>query len=296
MAQILSGKEPAAIIKQQVKEAIQKEGLKPGLGIVFKGDLGDDTPAARYVRNKVKDCAEVGIYTKVVALDKYDNRYVDYIEDMNGDPSIHGIIVQLPLPDHMDTRQIINTILPEKDVDGLTQANIGRLWEGKPLFKPCTPAAVMELLEHYGYELDGTTWGNMNVVILGRSDIVGKPLAAMMLQANATVTVCHSHTPSATMCNLLENADIIVSAVGGSNIHGDVYTVEDVDLNDFNQQVIFIDVGITTGKDGKLYGDIDPECYTHPNCEAYTPVPGGIGPMTRAILLKNVLQAARLQK
>ena len=296
MAQILSGKELAAAIKQQVKEAIQEEGLTPGLGIVFKGDLGDDTPAARYVRNKVKDCAEVGIHTRVVALDKNDDRYVDYIEDMNGDPRIHGIIVQLPLPNHLGTRRIINTILPEKDVDGLTQANIGRLWEGKPLFKPCTPAAVMRLLEYYGYELDGTTWGNMNVVILGRSDIVGKPLAAMMLQQNATVSICHSHTLSATMSAMLENADIIVSAVGSSNVQGNFYTVNSIDMDDFNQQVIFIDVGISTGEDGKLYGDIDPDCYTHSNCEAYTPVPGGIGPMTRAMLLENVLQAARLQK
>lgn len=291
MAQILSGKEPAAIIKQQVKETIQNEGLTPGLGIVFKGDLGDDTPAARYVRNKVKDCAEVGIYTRVVALDEHDDRYVDYIEDMNGDPSIHGIIVQLPLPDHLNTRQVINTILPEKDVDGLTQTNIGRLWESKPLFKPCTPAAVMRLLEYY----DISPWGK-SVVILGRSDIVGRPLAAMMLQANATVSVCHSRTPDAVLYTLLEGADIIVSAVGGANIHGNVYTLEDVAMDDFNQKAVLIDVGLSMSATGKLCGDIDPDCYNHYNCEAYTPVPGGVGPMTRAMLLENVLQAARLQK
>lgn len=163
------------------------------------------------------------------------------------------------------------------------------MWEGRPLFKPCTPAGVMHLLEYH--EID--VWGK-HVVIMGRSDVVGKPLAALMMKGNATVSICHSRTYWEDKAALVKNADIIVSAVGSNE--DNQYTISDLDVTEAAHPLVLVDVGLTVGQNGKLYGDIDPDCHDNPNCVAYTPVPGGVGPMTRAMLLKNVLKAAQLQK
>jgi methylenetetrahydrofolate dehydrogenase (NADP+)/methenyltetrahydrofolate cyclohydrolase len=230
-----------------------------------------------YVRNKVKDCQEVGIHSILDRLpaDTTEAALLARIAELNADPTIHGILVQLPLPAHIDEHRVIETIAPSKDADGFHISNVGLLMTGKPLFRPCTPYGVMKMLEHAGTVLDGA-----HAVVIGRSNIVGKPQALMLLAAGATVTICHSRTR-----NLAEHclrADVIVAAVGKVGL----VTAEMV-----KPGATVIDVGMNRNAQGKLCGDVDFEGVSQV-AGAITPVPGGVGPMTRAMLLVNTIEAA----
>lgn len=294
MAMILDGKACAAAVKAEVKEKLAAYHFKhpPALGVVM---VGDNPASEVYVRNKKKDCEEVGLGFVLKALPA--NSPIPVIKNaihlLNDAKGVAGIILQLPVDGLTGNKlqAVIDEIDWRKDVDGLTTTSVAATTMGLPFrFQPCTPAGVMYLLEHYGISVQGK-----HVVILGRSNIVGKPMAAMMMKENATVSICHSKTHSEDIHALMENADIIVSAVGAANADESgksFYTVTDADVTDAHGPQILIDVGITRGKDGKLHGDIDPECYDNPNVVAYTPVPGGVGPMTRAMLIRNVAEAA----
>lgn len=294
MAIILDGKACAATVKANAKEKLAAHNFRypPALGVVM---VGNNPASEVYVRNKKKDCEEVGLGFVLKALPA--NSPIPVIKNaihlLNESKKVAGIILQLPVDGLTGNKlqAVIDEIDWRKDVDGLTTTSVAATYLGlSHSFRPCTPAGVMYLLEYHGISV----WGK-HVVILGRSNIVGKPMAAMMMKENATVSICHSQTASEDMHTLMENADIIVSAVGAANKDSSgksYYTVTDVDVTDACRPQILIDVGITRGKDGKLYGDIDPDCYDNPNVVAYTPVPGGVGPMTRAMLIQNVVEAA----
>ena len=275
---ILDGKVVAASIKEQLKNEIEqlkdKIDRPPRLVII---SVGDDPASKVYVKNKMKAAEEVGIEVDHLIYDEDEpQRVIDYIDMLNYADRIDGIMVQLPLPNGWDEREIIDAINPAKDVDGLTTTNIGRLRSGQPCIKPCTAAGVMDLLAYYNIELDGK-----DVTIIGRSNIVGKPLADMMMAEGATVTQCHSRTKQ--LQNHTDYADIVVSAIGfpqfvtGFLVHG-CQTV--------------IDVGINRDENGKLCGDVDFEAVKD-IVKNITPVPGGVGPMTVAELMKNTVECWR---
>jgi len=253
---------------------LKSRGVTPGLAVVLVGD----NPASQvYVRNKVKACGDVGFHS---VLEQYDASLSEAdllarIEALNRDPSIHGILVQLPLPPHIDAHKVIEAIAPAKDVDGFHVANAGALLVGQPGFWPCTPYGCMKMLESIGYDLKGK-----HAVVIGRSNIVGKPMALMLLQANATVTICHSATRD--LKALTRQADVIVAAVGRRNI----LTADMVQPG-----AVVIDVGMNRNDQGKLCGDVDFESVRQV-AGWITPVPGGVGPMTITMLLVNTLQAA----
>lgn len=253
---------------------LKSRGVTPGLAVVLVGD----NPASQvYVRNKVKACGDVGFHS---VLEQYDASLSEAdllarIEALNRDPSIHGILVQLPLPPHIDAHKVIEAIAPAKDVDGFHVANAGALLVGQPGFWPCTPYGCMKMLESIGYDLKGK-----HAVVIGRSNIVGKPMALMLLQANATVTICHSATRD--LKALTRQADVIVAAVGRRNI----LTADMVQPG-----AVVIDVGMNRNDQGKLCGDVDFEGVRQV-AGWITPVPGGVGPMTITMLLVNTLQAA----
>jgi methylenetetrahydrofolate dehydrogenase (NADP+)/methenyltetrahydrofolate cyclohydrolase len=239
--------------------------------------VGNDAASAVYVRNKVKDCEESGIRSVLQRLPESTPEAVllAHIQALNVDPLIHGILVQLPLPAHIDTRRVIETISPDKDVDGFHVASAGALMTGQPGFLPCTPYAVMRLLEHAGARLAGA-----EAVVVGRSNIVGKPQALLLLQADATVTICHSR--SRDLASHTRRADVLIAAVGRARmITGDMV----------KPGAIVIDVGMNRDETGKLCGDVDFDSVREV-ASAITPVPGGVGPMTRAMLLVNTLEAA----
>lgn len=253
---------------------LRTKGITPGLAVVLVGD----NPASQvYVRNKVKACQDCGLHS---LLEKYpedmpEKVLLDRIETLNQDPSIHGILVQLPLPKHIDAQRVIEAIAPNKDVDGFHIASAGALMTGMPGFWPCTPYGCMKMLDSIGYDLKGK-----HAVVIGRSNIVGKPMALMLLQKNATVTICHSATPNLKAMTL--QADVIVAAVGKRN----VLTADMV-----KPGAVVIDVGMNRNDEGKLCGDVDFEGVE--KVAGYiTPVPGGVGPMTITMLLVNTLQAA----
>ena len=275
---ILDGKVVAASIKEQLKNEIEQLKNKidrpPRLVII---SVGDDPASKVYVKNKMKAAEEVGIEVDHLIYDEDEpQRVIDYIDMLNYADRIDGIMVQLPLPNGWDEREIIDAINPAKDVDGLTTTNIGRLRSGQPCIKPCTAAGVMDLLAYYNIELDGK-----DVTIIGRSNIVGKPLADMMMAEGATVTQCHSRTKQ--LQNHTDYADIVVSAIGfpqfvtGFLVHG-CQTV--------------IDVGINRDENGKLCGDVDFEAVKD-IVKNITPVPGGVGPMTVTELMKNTVECWR---
>ncbi len=258
---------------------LKKEKIEPCLATVL---VGDDPASASYVTSKQKDCAEVGIATKDHRLPQsFSQKEMSSLIDLlNNDSTVHGILIQLPLPEQLDEFSVISRISPIKDIDGLTPHNMGLLASGRAILKPCTPSGIMELLDYYDISLSGK-----NVVIINRSNLVGKPLYHLMLEQNATVTTCHSKT-----ANLKEHclgADVIVSAVGDRSRF--VLTGEMVK----NGSVI-IDVG-TSRLDGKLAGDVDYDSVIK-KASYVTPVPGGVGPMTRAMLLKNTVTAASISK
>ena len=276
-AQTIDGNALAAQLRGDVAQratALKARGLTPGLAVVL---VGDNQASQVYVRNKVKACSDAGLHS---VLEKYDATMTEAellarVDALNNDPSIHGILVQLPLPAHIDAHKVIEAISPAKDVDGFHVASAGALMVGQPGFWPCTPYGCMKMLESIGYSLKGK-----HAVVIGRSNIVGKPMAMMLLQQNATVTICHSGTKDLKAMTL--QADVIVAAVGKRN----VLTADMV-----KPGAVVIDVGMNRDDAGKLCGDVDfagvSQVASH-----ITPVPGGVGPMTITMLLVNTLEAA----
>jgi methylenetetrahydrofolate dehydrogenase (NADP+)/methenyltetrahydrofolate cyclohydrolase len=275
MAQIIDGKAVAAKVREEVKAEVETLDRKPGLATIL---VGDDPASAVYVRMKREDSAEVGIesFHHEPGGDVSQEALAGLIEALNADQRVHGILLQLPLPDHLDQDPLIAMIDPAKDVDGLTPVNAGLLVQDRPeAIAPCTPAGVMALLREAGVELEGA-----RAVVVGRSILVGKPLATLLLAANATVTHCHSRTRDlAAVCR---EADVLVAAAGRPGLIGGEMVREGATV---------IDVG-TNRVDGELVGDVDFEAASE-RAGAITPVPGGVGPMTRAMLLVNTVAAAR---
>lgn len=275
MANIINGKEISAAIREEIKAGVQGMSVRPGLAVVL---VGDDPASAVYVRNKSKACAEVGIYSEVYRLPEETGReqLLGLIEQLNQSPLIHGILVQLPLPKHLDPEEVIMAIDPAKDVDAFHPVNVGKIMIGNYDFLPCTPAGVMELLHRSGIEVSGK-----ECVVIGRSNIVGKPQAMLLLHENATVTVCHSKTRD--LPSVCRRADILVSAVGKAK-----FVTADMVKNG----AVVIDVGMNRDENGKLCGDVDFEPVSE-KASYITPVPGGVGPMTITMLLKNTVTAAK---
>ena len=275
MAIILDGKALAEEVKEQVRVEVERTGLHPGLAVVVVGD----NPASRiYVDSKKKDCAACGIKSEEFHLpaDAGEEKLLAVIEELNQRPDIHGILVQLPLPSGYSEQKVIQTIAPEKDVDAFHLINVGRIMVGNYAFLPCTPAGVMELLDHYGIDPKGK-----HCVVVGRSDIVGKPQAMMLLHRHATVTICHSRTPD--LGAITRQADILVAAVGKVNL---------ITADMVKPGAVVVDVAMNRDENGKLCGDVDFQ-NVEPIASYITPVPGGVGPMTRALLLKNTVTAAK---
>ena len=278
MAKILSGKTVSARVKQELKieaENLTKAGTKPGLAVVI---VGDDSASKVYVANKEKACAELGIYSEKYALsaDTTEDELLNLIKKLNADDKIHGILVQLPLPEHLDDKTIINNILPFKDVDAFHPTNVGRIMIGDFDFVPCTPAGIMELIHESGVEV-----GGKECVVIGRSNIVGKPMSMLLLHENGTVTVCHSKT--ADLKAQTRRADILVAAVGIPKF---------VKADMVKPGAVVIDVGMDRDENGKLCGDVDFD-EVEKIASAITPVPGGVGPMTIAMLMRNTITAAK---
>ena len=281
MAILINGKETAKAVREKIHSEVEafaaETGKRPGLAVVI---VGEDPASQVYVRNKHKACAEVGMYSEVHELpaDTDEETLLSLIARLNADEKINGILVQLPLPKHLDEKKVILAIDPKKDVDAFHPVNVGKIMIGDFTFAPCTPAGVMELLHHYGIDVCGK-----HCVIIGRSNIVGKPQAMLMLKENATVTVCHSRTVG--LADIVRGADIVVAAVGRPKF----VTAEMV-----KDGAVVVDVGINRTAEGKLCGDVDFDA-VEPKASYITPVPGGVGPMTITMLLKNTLAAAREQ-
>jgi len=279
MAKIIDGKKISAEIRAEIKEEVAKiaaEGGKiPGLAVII---VGEDPASQVYVRNKKKACEEVGFYSEVYELpaDTTQEELNALVDKLNADDKIDGILCQLPLPKHLDENEVILRISPKKDVDAFHPVNVGKIMIGDYSFLPCTPAGVMALLERSGIEVSGK-----ECVVVGRSNIVGKPQAMLLLHANGTVTVCHSRTRDlAAVCR---RADILVAAIGKADFFG-------ADM--VKNGAVVIDVGMNRRADGKLTGDVN-FAEVEPKASYITPVPGGVGPMTITMLLKNTLTAAR---
>ena len=281
MAKLLMGKEVSARIKAELKtevENLKKEGINPGLAVII---VGEDPASQVYVRNKERACEECGIYAEKYALtaETTQEELLKLIDELNNKSSISGILVQLPVPKHIDEKTIINAIAPNKDVDAFHPVNVGKIMVGNYDFVPCTPAGVMELIKESGIDVSGK-----ECVIVGRSNIVGKPQAMLLLHQNGTVTICHSKTKN--LAEKTKNADILVAAVGIPNfIKGDM----------IKEGAVVIDVGINRLENKKLCGDVEFES-AEKVAGAITPVPGGVGPMTIAMLMKNTVKAAILNK
>jgi methylenetetrahydrofolate dehydrogenase (NADP+) / methenyltetrahydrofolate cyclohydrolase len=276
-ARILDGKTLAAQIRSHVKEEVGRlaqRGIRPGLAVVL---AGDNPASAVYVRNKARACEEAGVRSQVVELPSSvtESELVERVRALNADAAVHGILVQLPLPRQVDARRVLQAVAPAKDVDGFHTEHMAALFSGQPAVLPCTPAGVMRLLEHARVPLAGR-----HAVVLGRSDIVGKPLALLLLQSDATVTICHSK--SVNLSSITREADILVAAVGRPKL---------VAAAMVKPGACVVDVGVNRLADGSLAGDVDFDAVK--NVAGWiTPVPGGVGPMTIAMLLENCLRAA----
>ena len=275
---ILDGKAVSLKVKESVKvraDELKKFGVEPTLAVVL---VGEDKASQTYVRAKEKACNEYGIKSVAHRLSENttQNELLALINVLNLDDSIHGILVQLPLPKHIDTNVVLAAIDPQKDVDGFHAVNVGKLVSGLDGFVPCTPLGVMEILKEYGIEVAG-----LNAVVIGRSNIVGKPMANLLLNASATVTVTHSKTKN--LKEICKNADLIVAAIGKP-----FFLKADM----VKDGAIVVDVGINRLDDGRLVGDVDFD-EVAPKCSYITPVPGGVGPMTIAMLLNNTILAAQ---
>jgi methylenetetrahydrofolate dehydrogenase (NADP+)/methenyltetrahydrofolate cyclohydrolase len=276
-AQLIDGNALAKTIRAEVAgrtAALKASGVNPALSIIL---VGDDPASQVYTKHKVNDSTETGLLATLerYAADMSEADLLARIRALNDDPLVHGILVQLPLPKHMDSQKVIETISPAKDVDGFHVASAGALMTGAPGFWPCTPFGCMKMLESIGYDLRGK-----HAVVIGRSNIVGKPMAMMLLAKNATVTICHSATQD--LAAITRQADVVVAAVGKRNI----LTADMV-----KPGAVVIDVGMNRKEDGKLAGDVDFDGVKEV-AGWITPVPGGVGPMTRAMLLANTLEAA----
>lgn len=274
----IDGKQISAQIKDELKERVKKENLEVTLAVI---QVGNDPASTVYVGNKKKACEYIGIHSLAYELPEEtpEEDLLQLIKELNGRDDVNGILVQLPLPAHMDEDKVIRTISPKKDVDGFHPQSVGALSIGQPGFVSCTPAGVIQLLKRTGVEIDGK-----ECVIVGRSNIVGKPMALLMLRENATVTVCHSHTKN--LKEVTKRADILIVAIGKPKFITKEYVKEGA---------VVIDVGIHRGADGKLCGDVDYDDVA-PITYAITPVPGGVGPMTIAMLMNNCVEAKGLQE
>ncbi len=278
MAQIIDGKKIAAEIRGRIKEEtgrLAAQGCQPGLAAVL---VGDNPASVIYVRNKRKACEEAGIYSEEHTLPEatIQEDLLKLILRLNNDPKIHGILIQLPLPKQIDTEQVLYAVNPKKDVDGLHPNNVGHLTMGSPVFVPCTPAGVMAMLDYHKLPIEGR-----RAVIVGRSNLVGRPVSLLLMHRNATITVCHSRTRD--IASVCREGDILVAAIGKPRF----VTSEMV-----KPGAVVIDVGINRLPDGKLVGDVDYEPVSK-KAGWITPVPGGVGPMTIAMLLKNTLESAK---
>ncbi|MGE0632396.1 MAG: bifunctional methylenetetrahydrofolate dehydrogenase/methenyltetrahydrofolate cyclohydrolase FolD [Pseudobdellovibrionaceae bacterium] len=280
---ILDGREVSKAVRERLKQEVQviksKRGFPPGLAVIL---VGQDPASQVYVRNKEKACESLGIYSVRVDMDasSSEESVLKQIRAFNDDPKIDGILVQMPVPAQIRSEKVLETISPDKDADGLTTFNMGLLWVGKKKVVSCTPLGVMRILEHYNIPIAGK-----NVVVIGRSQIVGKPMAHLLSEANATVTVCHSKTEN--MQDHLRRADIVVVAAGKKRFLG---------KDDFKQGSVVIDVGIHgSGSGGSVCGDVRFE-ELEGWVSAATPVPGGVGPMTITTLLENTVNLAKLRK
>lgn len=280
MAIRIEGKLLAAQMKERVAAGVaelKEKGIEPCLAVIMVGE----NPASQvYVKGKVKDCAECGIKSLEIHLpaETTQNELLQKLAELAGDAGVHGLLVQLPLPAHIDEKTVIEAIPPQKDVDGFTAVNVGRMMIGEECFLPCTPAGCMEMIRSTGVSISGK-----NAVVIGRSNIVGKPAAMLLLRENATVTICHSRTEN--LKQVCANADILVAAVGRAGfVTGDMV----------KPGAVVIDVGINRNAQGKLCGDVDYDAAAE-KAGYITPVPGGVGLMTRAMLMQNTLQAAQKQ-
>ncbi len=276
---LIDGKIISAFVKDRVKaevEALKKEGITTGLAVII---VGEDPASKVYVANKKKACEALGIISEEYDLSENTTQeeLLALIDELNKKPSINGILCQLPLPRHLDEQAVINAIAPEKDVDAFHPQNVGKIMQGDYDFVPCTPAGIMEMLAYENIEIEGKT-----CVVIGRSNIVGKPMGMLLLHKNGTVTICHSRTKD--LKEVCLKADILVAAVGRPNF---------VTADMVKDGAVVIDVGINR-VDGKLVGDVDFQ-NVKDKCEAITPVPGGVGPMTIAMLMQNTLTAAEKQ-
>jgi len=279
-AQILNGKELSTRIKENLAKetaALKESGINVGLAVII---VGDDSASRVYVNNKKKACAECGIYSEEYALpaDTSEEELLKLIDTLNKRKDINGILVQLPLPKGIDSEKVLLSISPEKDVDAFHPANVGKIMIGNFDFLPCTPAGVMELIRLTGIEVCGK-----ECVVVGRSNIVGKPQAMLLLHENGTVTICHSRTKN--LKEVCRRADILVAAVGKAKF---------ITADMVKEGAIVIDVGMNRDANGKLCGDVDYDAVSNV-ASAITPVPGGVGPMTIAMLMRNTVMAARVQ-
>lgn len=277
MAKIIDGKAVSQQVKDEIRAEIERDGLSIGLAVVI---VGNNQASRVYVNNKKKACEVCGIKSFEYALpeETTEDQLLELVETLNQDKNINGILVQLPLPKQINEEKIIERIAPEKDVDAFHATNVGKIMIGNYAFLPCTPAGVMELIHSTGTEISGK-----ECVVIGRSNIVGKPMAMLLLHENATVTICHSRTKD--LAEVCRRADILVSAVGKA----DFVTADMV-----KDGAVVIDVGMNRNAEGKLCGDVKYD-EVEPKASYITPVPGGVGPMTIAMLMKNTLMAKKLQ-
>jgi methylenetetrahydrofolate dehydrogenase (NADP+)/methenyltetrahydrofolate cyclohydrolase len=278
MATIIDGKAIAAKIRSELAAEVavlKAKGVIPGLAVVL---VGEDPASKVYVSMKEKACTDVGIFSAEhkLSVETSEAELLALIAKLNADPKIHGILVQLPLPKQINTEKVLEAISPDKDVDGFHPYNVGRLMVGKPTFQPCTPYGVMVMLKEIGFDLAGKS-----VVVVGRSNIVGKPVAMMCLQQHATVTICHSRTKN--LADVVRSADVVIAAVGVPEmIKGDW----------IKEGAVVIDVGVNRVGEKKLVGDVEFTAAAA-RASAITPVPGGVGPMTITMLLYNTLESAK---
>lgn len=280
MYKLISGKEVSESVKLRVADevkALKADGIEPCLAVIL---VGDDPASRVYVNNKKKACEFCGIRSLeyVLPAETTEEELIALVKKLNDDKSVNGILCQLPLPKHLDEKKVLNLIKPEKDVDAFHPENVGHIMIGDFNFLPCTPAGIMEMFRFENIDLDGK-----NCVVIGRSNIVGKPMAMLMLKENATVTICHSRTKN--LKEIVAGADVIVAAVGRPNF---------VTADMVKDGAVIIDVGINRMDDGKLCGDVDFEACKE-KASYITPVPGGVGPMTIATLMQNTITATKIQ-
>lgn len=276
-ATIIDGKQVAKSIREELAreaERLAQQGVKPGLAVIL---VGDDPASQSYVRGKVKGCEEVGIHSELILMEDTatEAELLETIHHLNENPNVHGILVQLPLPKHISEKAVIDAIHPDKDVDGFHPISIGNMMIGNETFLPCTPHGIVEMIKRTGTDIAGK-----HAVVVGRSNIVGKPVSMLLLQENATVSICHSRTPD--LAAITRQADILVVAVGKAHMIGKEHV---------SPGAIVIDVGVNRIETGKLVGDVKFD-EVKEVASFITPVPGGVGPMTITMLLKNTIRSA----